>query len=200
MLAAKRFIPITSRTYIRKRGYGLGQDDSSITGDISNASSTIGTVSTNITQSAASIAAAFNALGGNTTSWIPAQNNAASQLASIVSNYINVKTAGQLTGQYIATAINQVNAVVAGFKQFVGSQSYSSSNGAQNGVNAIQQNGNAIIANMQLDAANLGLTLSTTVNSAGQSVVTSSLLSGSTLYIVLGIAALVLLPRFLPKG
>lgn len=114
-----------------------------------------GTTSTTSVQTDANAVASIvstlgKLFGGSSNPWIPAQNQAEANIATIVAAYVAVKNAGQLTANYIATAINQVATINAAFTQFT--KQYSQS-GAAAGAQTIASNANAVIANMQADLA-----------------------------------------------
>jgi hypothetical protein len=186
--------------YRPRRGRGLGQDSDSILSELGSVLSGGGGSDSSVGSTALSTVQGVLSqlgVGSSSGSWIPAQNQAASILASIVSNYSAVKATGNLTGPFIAAAVNQVNNVNLAFQQYVQSN-FPGSAGALAGVQSISSNAMAIVANMNLDAAAVGATLTTSVSpTTGQSTVTSGT---STTTMMMLAAAAVALFFFSKKG
>lgn len=141
---------------------------------------------------------AFNKLkslfSGSSNPWIPAQNQASSELASIVADYVAVKNNNQLTSIYIANAISKVNIVIQAFKQFA---SQYNNAGANKGISDITANGNAIIQNMKFDLSILPVSstnLVTSVTAAAQGTT-----AGIPNMLLIGLAAVFVLPKIFKR-
>lgn len=137
-----------------------------------------------------SIVSAFGKLfGGQSHPWIPAQNNAESQIAAIVAAYVTMKNSGSLTQNYIATAMSNVAAISKAFSQYAATFNTAAAN---NGASDIANNANAVIQNMEADLAALPVNpisslISSVLGTNPQSTVTSTITgAGSTINSITG--------------
>lgn len=126
--------------------------------------------------------------------WITAQNTAEAGIASVVAAYVALKnnaSGNLLTPQYIQQAILKVQAIAQGFVNYAKTFNTPA---ATKGGQDIQNNANAVVTNMQVDASqlpyNAALGTSGSASTSISSLVTS-LTSNPTLLI--GVAVIVLM-------
>jgi hypothetical protein len=135
-----------------------------------------------------------NALAGHP--WINAQNTAEAGIAAVVAAYVQLKnnpSGNLLTPSYIQQAILKVQAIATGFVNYVKTFNTPA---ATKGGQDIQNNANAVVTNMQIDAANLPYSAVLAASATGASSTTASLNSllasvTSSPILLIGIVAVV---------